>query len=604
MKRVLFASLLLGLTASAGFAEPRHGISAFGDLKYPTDFKHFDYVNPDAPKGGRIATQGILAIEAFDSFNGYILKGNAAQMIELLFDTLMVRAMDEPDAMYGLVAKSADIAADKMSVTFALRPEARFSDDTPVTAGDVCDSFRLISTEGHERIRVTIRDVEKCEVLGPLEVRYVFKGKFTRDLPLMVAALPILSKAYYAKNDFTKSDLTPPLGLGPYKIRDYKQGQYVSYLRRADYWAKDLPVNKGRYNFDEIRIEYFKDRTAAAEALKSGVVDLREEFTSRDWATAYEGNALKEGRLIKDVLPDGSPSGSQGLYVNLRREKFKDIRVREALDLAFDFEWENKNLFFSSYDRTFSFFENTPLRAEGKPSPQELDVLEPYRGELRPEVFEEVYVPPVSDGSGQDRKLLRRAAGLLADAGWKRDGTILRNAKNEAFTIEFLIDDPSEERYLAPYVRNLRLLGIDATMRDIDPAQHEQRQKEFDFDIEGMRLSGDPTPGVGLRGPLGSASANFPGSYNISGIALPVVDKLIDRMINATSRGELTVLGRALDRVLRAEHIWVSNWYKPSHWIVRWDIFDRPQKKPEYDRAITDTWWIDAGKAKTLRRGN
>ena len=399
-----------------------------------------------------MVTMGILAIDTFDSLNDYILKGDAAQKLELLFDTLMARAFDEPDALYGLVAKSAEIAADRKSVTFQLRQEARFTDGTPVTAEDVCDSFRLISTEGHERLRVLIRDVEKCSVIGPLEVRYTFKGDLTRDLPLEIAeVLPVFSKAYYSRVDFTKSTLEPPLGSGPYKVRDLRQGQYISYLRRADYWAKDLPVNKGRHNFDEIRIEYFKDRNAAVEALKAGVLDLREEFTSRDWATAYNVNAVKEGRLIKAELPDGTPSGAQGFYINLRRDKFKDIRVRKALDLAFDFEWENANLFYGSYERTSSFFQNSPLAASGKPSEAEIAILEPFRKDLRPEVFGEAYVPPVSDGSGQDRKLLRQASMLLDEAGWKREGTRLVNAKGEPFTIEFLIDDPGTERFTAPY---------------------------------------------------------------------------------------------------------------------------------------------------------
>ena len=605
MKYLLTAAMALALLAHPAGAEPRHGLSAFGDLKYPPDFKHFDYVNPDAPKGGRIATRGILAIDTFDSFNNYILQGNRAQNLELLFDTLMVRANDEPDAIYGLVARSADLAGDKKSVTFQLREEARFADGSKLTGEDVCDTFRLISTEGHERLRILIRDVEKCEVLSPYEVRYTFKGENTRDLPLIIAAeLPILSKAYYAKIDFTKTTLDQPLGSGPYKIGAFKQGQYVSYRRRPDYWAADLPVNKGRWNFDEIRMEYFKDRTAVVEALKSGVLDLHEEFTSRDWATAYNTKSVAEGRLIKEILPDNTPSGAQGFYINLRREKFQDIKVRKALDLAFDFKWMNANLFYGSYERTTSFFENSPLMAKGTPSEEELKVLEPLRNDLRPEVFEEAYVPPVSDGSGQDRKLLRQASQLLAEAGWKRQGTQLVNAKGEKFTIEFLIDDPSSERITAPYVKNLRLLGIDATMRSIDPAQHEQRIKEFDFDMDIMRLVGGQTPGVELRGQLGSQSAKAIGSFNISGIALPVVDALIDRMIAARSREDLLFTGRALDRVLRAEHIWVSNWTKASHWIVRWDIFERPKIKPEYDRGILDTWWINAEKAKTVRRGN
>jgi microcin C transport system substrate-binding protein len=604
MRTALTAVLALGLLSITAEAEPRHGLSAFGDLKYPPDFKHFDYVNPDAPKGGRLASRGILARDTFDSFNGFILKGTWPENIGLLFDTLMARATDEPDSMYGLVAKTADLAPDKKSVTFQLREEARFSDGSKLTAEDVCDSFRLITTYGDERIRMAIRDAEKCEVLAPYEVRYSFKGDNTRDLPLSIAALPILSKAYYTTRDFTKTTLDPPLGSGPYKIGSFKAGQYVSYVRRPDYWGADLPVNKGRFNFDEVRTEYFKDRTAVVEALKAGVLDLHEEFTSRDWATAYNTKSVAEGRLIKEVLPDNTPSGAQGLYFNMRREKFQDIRVRKAFDLAFDFEWMNANLFYGAYKRTSSFFENSALMAQGKPSPEELKILEPFRKDLRPEVFEEAYLPPVSDGSGQDRKLLRQASQLLAEAGWKREGTLLVNAKGEKFTVEFLIDGPTSERILAPYAKNLRLLGIDTTLRGIDPAQQEQRMKDFDFDVDIVRLVGGQTPGDELKAQFSADAAKTTGSYNLSGIALPAIDGLIDKVIAAKSREELMYAGRALDRVLRAEHIWVPNWGKASHWIVHWDIFEKPQIKPDYDRGITDTWWVNAEKAKTLRRGN
>jgi len=604
MRTAFTAVLALGLLSITAEAEPRHGLSAFGDLKYPPDFKHFDYVNPDAPKGGRLASRGILARDTFDSFNGFILKGTWPENIGLLFDTLMARATDEPDSMYGLVAKTADLAPDRKSVTFQLREEARFADGSKLTGDDVCDSFRLIKDYGDERIRIAIRDIEKCDVLAPYEVRYSFKGDNTRDLPLSIAALPILSKAYYATHDFTKTSLDPPLGSGPYKIGGFKAGQYVSYARRPDYWGADLPVNKGRFNFDEVRIEYFKDRTAVVEALKAGVLDLHEEFTSRDWATAYNTKSVAEGRLIKDVLPDNTPSGAQGLYFNMRREKFQDVRVRKAFDLAFDFEWMNTNLFYGSYKRTTSFFENSALMAKGKPSPEELQILEPFRKELRPEVFEDAYLPPLSDGSGQDRKLLRQASQLLAEAGWKREGTFLVNAKGEKFTVEFLIDGPTSERILAPYAKNLRLLGIDTTLRGIDPAQQEQRMKDFDFDVDIVRLVGGQTPGDELKAQFSSDAAKTIGSYNLSGIALPAVDGLIDKMVAAKSREELMYAGRALDRVLRAEHIWVPNWGKASHWIVHWDIFEKPKIKPEYDRGITDTWWVNAEKAKTLRRGN
>jgi microcin C transport system substrate-binding protein len=591
------------LLAGPAAAEPGHGISIFGDLKYDADFRHFDYVNPDAPKGGKISTIGVVARDTFDSFNNFILKGDPAQGLDLLFDGLMERAYDEPDAVYGLIAQSADIAPDRKSITFRLRPEARFSNSTPVTAEDVCDSFRLLSTLANERIRLTIRDVTACDVLGSLEVRYRFSGDNTRDLPVTVAELPVFSKAYYSTHDFSKSTLEPPLGSGPYRIGKFKAGEFVSYERRDDYWAKDLPVNRGRYNFNEIRFEYFRDRTAGFEALKAGLLDLREEYTSREWATAYEFDAVRTGKVIRDILPDETPSGAQGFFFNLRRSKFSDIRVRKALNLAFDFEWSNKNLFYGSYKRTASFFELTPLKATGKPSPEELTLLEPFRNELRPEVFDEVPLPPVSDGSGQDRKLLREASVLLDEAGWKTDGTVRKNEQGETLAIEVLIDSPVFERVFAPYVKNLRLLGIDAVIRTVDDAQYQDRLKNFDFDIISSRFSSDVTPGVGLRVFFGSGSANAPGSFNLSGVASPVIDALIERIVAAGSRQELDTAGRALDRVLRAEHFWVPNWHKGSHWIAHWDVFGRPAIKPKYDRGILDTWWYDAEKAKKIGRG-
>ena len=604
MKPVIAALLAITIAAGAASAAPSHGISIFGDLKYPADFTHFDYVNPDAPKGGRMALIGTAAIDTFDSFNGFILKGDAAQGLELTFDTLMARANDEPDAMYGLVARTADIAPDGKSITFALREEAKFSDGTALTAEDVCDSFRLLSTQGHERIRITIRDVEACEVLGPHEVRYRFKGERTRDLPTTVAALPILSKAYYAKVDFSKTTLEPPLGSGPYMIKSFKPGEYVTYGRRDDYWAKDLPVNKGRFNFDEVRFDYFRDRIPAFEALKAGTIDLREEFTSREWATGYDFPALKDGRVVKTELPDNTPSGAQGFFMNLRRDKFKDARVREAMNLAFDFEWTNKNLFFGLYTRTGSFFERSPLKADGAPPPDELALLEPYRESLSPAVFGEVVAPPVSDGSGQDRKLLRQAAKLLDEAGWKQDGGLLRNARAETLDVEFLIESPVFERVLGPYVKNLRLLGINASIRTVDDAQYQDRLENYEFDVISSRFMAGLTPGDGLRVFFGSESATKPGTFNLSGIASPAIDGLIDKVVEAKSREELNVAGRALDRVLRAEQFWVPNWYKRSHWLAYWDKFGRPETKPKYDRGITDTWWYDEAKAKRIANGN
>ncbi len=596
--------MALCLGAAAAEAAPRHGISAFGDLKYPADFTHFDYVNPDAPKGGRVATIGPAAISTFDSFNGYILKGDPAQGLGLLFDSLMAPANDEPGSLYGLVAKDVDLADDRKSVTFTLRPEAAFSDGSPLTAEDVCDSFRLLSTLGAENIRITIRDVEACDIIDPQTVRYRFKGERTRDLPLTVAALPIFSKAYYGTVDFAKSSLTPPLGSGPYRIASFKPGEYVAYGRRDDYWAKDLPVNRGRYNFDEVRYEYFRERIAGFEALKSGVLDLREEFTSREWATAYDFPALKDGRVVKTEIPDETPSGAQGFFFNLRREKFQDIRVREALNLAFDFEWTNKNLFFDSYTRTASFFENSPMKAEGMPTPGELALLEPLRDSLRPEVFGEAIIPVTSDGSGQDRKLLRRASALLDEAGWTADGTLRRNARGETLDVEFLIESPVFERVLAPYVKNLKLLGVNASIRTVDEAQYQKRREEFDFDVMSSRFSTGLTPGDELRVFFGSDSATKPGTYNLSGVASPAIDALLEKVVEAKSREELNTAGKALDRVLRAEQFWVPNWYKGTYWLAYWDKFGRPETKPKYDRGILDTWWYDEAKAKRIANGN
>jgi microcin C transport system substrate-binding protein len=595
---------LLGITllcagqflATSSQAEPMHGLSVFGDLKYPATFTHFDYVNPDAPKGGRMALIGPVANDTFDSFNGYILKGDPAQGIGLMFDSLMDRAMDEPDAVYGLVAKTADLAADRKSVVFELQAEAKFADGTMLTSEDVCDSFRLLSTLGHENIKLTIRDVEACEALAPHTVRYRFKSAGIRDLPLSVAALPIFSKAYYAKNDFAKTSLDAPLGSGPYKIKSFRTGEYVAYGKRADYWAKDLPVNRGRYNFDEVRFDYFRERTAGLEALKSGVIDLREEYTSRDWATSYDFPALKDGRVKQAVLPDETPSGAQGYFFNLRREKFQDIRVRRAFNLAFDFEWTNRNLFYGLYGRTVSFFEASPLKANGPPPDDELAILEPMRGMLRPEVFLTPELPPVSDGSGQDRKLLRQASELLDQAGWANDNGLRKNAKGETLSAEFLIESPIFERILAPYVKNLKLLGVDARIRIVDEAQYQSRREAFDYDILSSRFASDTTPGTGLRVFFGTASADAPGSFNISGVASSAIDALIEQVVSADSRKQLDIAGRALDRVLRAEHFWVPNWHKGSHWIAHWNRFGWPAIKPKYDRGIVDTWWYDPAK--------
>ncbi len=595
-----FGSMLL--LAHVAQAAPRHGLSAFGDLKYPAGFKHFDYVNPSAPKGGRIVTVGTSGLRSFDSLNPFILKGDAADGLEMTFDSLMVRAHDEPDAVYGLIAAWADVAADGRSVTFGLRERARFADGSSVTAEDVCHTFTLFRTKAHPGYRLSLRDVEKCEVLGSLKVRYSFRGENVRDLPRVVATLPVLSKRFFEKHPFDKSGLTPILGSGPYRIKRFRQGSFITYERRKDYWAKDLPVNRGRWNFDEIKFLYFRDHTAELEALKAGELDLREEFVSRNWATAYNVPAVREGRLIKGVLPDDRPSGAQGFFLNLRRAKFAHPKTREALGYAFDFEWTNAKLFYGLYKRTESIFENSPLKAVGAPSPAERTLMEPLRDALPAAAFGPTITPPVSDGSGQDRRLLRTAHRLLLEAGWKRDGNWLVNGRGERFTMEFLITSPAFERIIIPYVRNLKLLGIDASIRLVESAQFQRRLKSFDFDIVAQRYVFSLTPGVELRAYFGSRAADLAGSYNIAGIRNAGVDALIEKVVAAKTRADLATAARALDRSLRALHFWVPHWYKASHTIAWWDKFSRPEVKPPYARGVLDTWWFDQRKARRLQR--
>jgi microcin C transport system substrate-binding protein len=630
---LISAGLLVFAASVPARTEPSHGISAFGDLKYPAGFQHFDYVDPTAPKGGRLALVG--GALTFDNFNPFILKGDAAQGVaDLVFESLMVRATDEPDAMYGAIAHSAHIAPDRLSVTFDLRPEARFSDKSPLTADDVVFSFVTLKEKGHPNFRARLRDVTKVTALGLHRVTYEFQGTQVRDLPLVVASLPVLSKAYYARVNFEETSLQPPVGSGPYALTDFRHGASVTYTRRPDWWGRNLPVNNGRFNFDAIRFEYYRDRTAQLEGLKAGEYDFREEFTARDWATAYDVPQVRDGRIRRLTLPDDNPSGAQGFFVNTRRPKFADPRVRRALDLAFDYQWMNANLFYGLYQRTASYFENSPMKASGPPTPAELALLEPFRDKLAPEVLPEVlngvpYSPPISNGSGADRKNLREAVKVLASAGWtirtetvdesacgtlcsigrsvglgrRRTEQIMRNARGEPLEIEFLTVEATSERIVNPYVQTLRLLGIRASVRRVDPAQYQRRMKTFDFDIVTQRYVMRLTPGSELLNYFSSRAAETEGSFNLSGIASPVVDGLIGKIQEARTRDELTTAARALDRVLRAGHYWVPQWFKASHNIAAWDRFGRPAVKPRYDRGVLDTWWYDSNKAAKLSGG-
>ena len=403
-----------------------------------------------------------------------------------------------------------------MSVTFYMRPEARFSDGTPVTADDVVFTLETLKKKGHPRYRLALRDVVSAVALDPHTVKYRFQGENVRDLPGVVATLPIFSKAYYTANDFLKESLDPPLSSGPYRIADYKQGTFVTYKRRPDYWAADLPVNRGRYNFDEIRFEYYRDRAVGFEAFKAKAYDLREEFTSKTWATEYEFPAFRSGQVVKLTLPDGRPSGAQGMFIDTRRPHLADIRVRKALDYAFDFEWTNKTLFYGAYKRTAGYFENSDMKAEGTPSPEELKLLEPYRDRLPTEVFGEAYIPPVTDGSGRYRPNMRAAAQLLDEAGWKVQDGVRKNAKGEPLQIEFLVNDSTSERIFGPYTQRLKELGIDAWMRRVDATQEQERLRRYDFDIVTQRYALGATPGPEVRAFWSSDAGREDGSYNLS----------------------------------------------------------------------------------------
>jgi microcin C transport system substrate-binding protein len=486
-----------------------------------------------------------------------------------------------------------------------MRPEAKFRDGTPVTAEDVVYSFDMLRdiNRAKPQYAIMLQDVAQAEAIDAQTVRYTFKGENVRDLPLIVSTLPILSKAYYEKAGFDKATLDPPVGSGPYEIGDFRQGTYISYKRRPDYWGKDLPVMRGRFNFDEIRLDYYRDRTAGLEAFKAGAYDLREEFTSKSWATEYKFPAAEQGKVKLATLPNASPSGAQGWFINTRRAKFSDPRLRKALDYAFDFEWCNKILFYGLYQRTHSYFANTDLEAKGPPSEAELKLLEPFRDKLSAEVFGQPYTPPVSDGSGRDRRQLAAASKLLDEAGWKVGPNGIRvNDKGEPLSFELLMEEPSLEKLFGFFVEKLRSIGIEASIRNIDSAQYQVRLKSFDFDLDMSRFVLDLTPGPEMRLFMGSESAKAEGSFNLAGISDPVVDLLINHIIGAKNRDELKTAANALDRVLRAGHYWVPQYYKASHTIAFWDRFSWPATKPKYDRGIEDTWWFDADKAAKLAR--
>lgn len=589
------------VSANAQNVDPKHGLSVFGDLKYGNGFSHFSYANPDAPKGGAFKVPGL---DTFETVNPFILKGRKEPLAEsLLFDTLMARAFDEPDAYYGLVAQTVEQPADKSWVAFNIDPRAKFHDGTSITAGDVVFTYNSLKKNGHPRYRINFRDVDRAEATSPGRVKFTFKPGTHRDLATRLAALPVLSKAYYDKVDFKKTTFVAPLASGPYRVGKYEPGRSITYSRVKNYWAKDLPVIRGRYNFDAVTVDYYRDREVMFQAFFSQQYDFREDFTSRQWATQYDKPAVNAGLVIREVLPDETPSGVQAFILNLRREKFQDVRVRTAIDMAFDFEWTNKTLFYSQYARTNSMFENSTLAAKKPPTKDELALLEPFRGELPEEVFTTPFASPQTDGSGKLRSSLRKASRLLKQAGYRIEGGVLKDAAGAPLKIEFLLFEASFKRIIGPYINNLKRLGIQAYIRIVDTANFKRRQDTFDFDIVIRRIAQPLTPGLEQRNYFGSEFSGVQGSFNVGGVKNGAVDALIEKVVTATSRPALTTAVRALDRVIMWNRYAVMQWYKGAHNIAYWNKFNRPAVSPRYAMGVIDTWWFDAAKAKMIEDG-
>ena len=584
-----------------------HGLSAFGRLKYPADFRHFDYVDPEAPQGGRMhfsvpSWMFNQSAQTFNTLNTFILKGDAPPRMETCFDTLMVAALDEPDAIYCHTAEWVEISQDRNVFRFSVRPEARFHDGTPLSAEDVAFSLMLLKREGHPLLAQPLRDLESATVSGSHLVELTYNGRQSSRAILAAAVAPILSRTFYTANSFDSSSMDVPLSSGARRVADFEAGRFIEYQRVDDYWGADLPTARGLGNFDILRIEFFAERQAAFEAFKKGDIHFREEFTSKTWATEYDFPAIDEARVIKAEFPSDKLGNLQGWALNQRRERFADWRVRQAINLCFDFEWTNDKIFYGAYARAHSPFENSDFKAEGLPDAAELALLEPYRDLLPPAVFGEAVLQPVSDGSGRDRRLLAEANRLLLDAGYERQGTrLVRNGT--ALSLEMLISSSVFERLAASHIENLRRIGIDASIRLVDPAQYNARLAEFDYDMIMARFSIAPTPTAeALDNMFSSSAAGRPGSRNYPGLKDPAVDALIERIRAVDSREDLVVIMRAMDRILRARLDWIPNWYGPNRRVAYWDMFGFVDPKPDYGWPVEQLWWFDENKARSVGR--
>jgi microcin C transport system substrate-binding protein len=574
-----------------------HGAAMHGAPKYGPDFKHFEYANPNAPKGG---TQKLSSIGTYDSFNGYIIKGVSAAGLGWLNDTLMSASSDEAFSQYGRLAEKIHIPKDRSWVGYTLRKEARWHDGKPVTPEDIIFSLNILKEKGSPQYRYYYKNVVKVEKIGSHQVKFTFSEGENRELPLIVGQFPIFPKHYWATRNFEKTTLEPPLGSGPYKIKSFDAGRSITYERVQDYWGQDIPVQRGANNPDIIRIDYYRDSTVALEAFKAGEYDFREERVSKNWATAYNIPQIRDGVIKKEQIRHYSSTGMQSFVFNLRRDLFKDSRVRQALTFAFDFEWTNKNLFYGQYTRSHSYFSNSELAADKLPGPDEQKILEPFRGKVPDAVFTKVYRAPTNDGSGNIRRNLRTAIGLLKDAGWVFKDRKLINAKTgKQFSFQILLASPNFERIVLPFVRNLKRMGVAATVRTVDPAQYQKRTETFDYDIIVGSWGQSLSPGNEQRNYWGVESAKRQGSRNLIGVENPVLDKLIDLVIAAPDRKQLILRTRALDRVLLWNHYVIPQWHIQSFRVAYWDKFSRPEITPKYALGF-NFWWIDSKKSAAV----
>lgn len=606
-RRGVFACLsllLLAAGATPGAAEPewRHGLSLFGDVKYPSDFTHFDYVNPDAPKGGTVR---LSTIGTFDSLNPYTL-GRPAGLVTLSNDTLMTPSLDEPSSEYGLIAEAVRHPDDFSSVTYRLNAGARWHDGQPVTVEDVIFSLDALR-EAHPFYRAYYANIVKAEKTGEREVTFTFDQAGNRELPQITGQLPVLPKHWWTAKDadgnsrsLAKGTLQVPLGSGPYRVSEVRPGRSITVTRVPDYWGKDLPANVGRYNFDRITLEYYRDDTIALEAFKADKYDWRQETSAKNWATAYDFPASRDGRVVMEKFDVERGAGMQAFAFNIRRPQFRDIRVRRAFNLAFDFGWMKRNLFYGQYERTQSYFENSELAASGLPGKRELALLEPVRGQVPPEVFTQPFANPDNATARAQRSNLRKGANLLAEAGWTvKDGRLV-DGEGRPMRVEFLLVQPAFERVVLAYANNLERLGITVSVRTVDASQYQARMDSFDFDIAVASWPQSLSPGNEQRDFWGSEAADTNGSRNFVGIKNPAVDKLIDNIIFARDRNELVAATRALDRVLLWNHYVVPQWHAPYERTARWDRFGHPDPLPPYAIGFPAIWWWDAARAAAV----